>query len=563
MDALLLLSAWLSPLLVLLLSLRQGRGVWLALAALPALVTALMVPAGSQVEIPWLLLETRLGIGEHGAWWLFFSALLWLVAACYTQLWMAAQADSGRFRLFFLLAMSGNFGVILAQDLVSFYLGFAVMGLCAYGLVVQGGEPEQRRAGRVYVWMTLIGELALFVALVMIYQRTGSLSPSPEQLAGASHLEVGALVLAFGIKAGMLGVHFWLPLAYSAAPVPASAVLSGAMINTALIGWINFLPLGQQTMPLWGALMMVLGCAAALLAVPAGLMQRDPKVLLAYSSIAKMGTLVAVIGLALREPALAEGLILAVVFFAVHHGLAKGTLFIGVGLVTGATSRVGLRLLALPALAMVGAPFSSGAAAKGLLKANLSHVDPLWGGVLLGVLLLVTVGTTLLMARFMLLMNTLNGSESSPPYSPLAPWMGLILALLLLPVFGGLSAGSLLDLVLIIAALVMAGVVLRCKPGFLVGWIGCLPPGDMVCLLERQGLIIHRALKLKLKRLKLQREAWPVRCDGLPDLPVDSVWQRWKLRWNTRQGVIESGAVQATLWFGITLLLLRLLVTGG
>ncbi|MFT6915307.1 MAG: hydrogenase-4 component B [Motiliproteus sp.] len=556
MDGILLLSAWLSPLMVLLLTLRKDSGVLLPLAALPALVTALMVPAGSQVEIPWLLLGTRLGVGEYGALWLFFSALLWLVAACYTHLWIDRQVDSGRFRLFFLLAMSGNFGVILAQDLVSFYLGFTVMGVSAYGLVVHGGKPEQRRAGRVYLWMTLVGELALFAALVMIYQRTGSLSPSPEQLAGAGHVEIATLVLAFGIKAGVLGVHFWLPLAHPAAPVPASAVLSGAMIKTALIGWINFLPLGQEALPLWGILMMVLGCAASLFAVPAGLMQRDPKVLLAYSSIGKMGTMVAVIGLALLQPSLSEELILAVVFYTAHHGLAKGALFIGVGLVKGATSRVGFLLLALPALAMVGAPFTSGAAAKGLLKESLNQVDPLWGSLLLGVMLLATLGTTLLMARFMVLMNALNGSETAQPNINLLPWAGLILVLLFLPLFGGQGAEGWSDLLVIITALIIAIVVLRSNPGFIVRWVGCLPPGDMVCWIEKLGLQIHRALKK-------QWQKWLARFEGLPRLSVEKVLLCWKLSWNENQGLIESGAMQAVLWFGIILLLLLLLATGA
>ncbi len=555
MDALLLLAAWLTPLLVLVLTFGKGSSVWLPLAALPALMTALLVPAGSQLAIPWLLLGTRLGIGEQGALWLFFSALLWLTAACYTHLWMAKQADSGRFRLFFLLAMSGNFAVILAEDLGSFYLGFAVMGLSAYGLVVHGGKPEQRRAGRVYLWMTLCGELALFIALVMIFQRTGSLSPTPAQLAGAPGLEVGTLVLAFGIKAGLLGVHFWLPLAHPAAPVAASAVLSGAMIKTALIGWISFLPLGQQAMPFWGALMLLLGCAAALLAIPAGLLQRDPKVLLAYSSIGKMGTMLAAIGLALLEPSLSEGLILAVVFFAAHHGLAKGALFIGVGLVKSASSRMVLLLLALPALAMVGVPFSSGAAAKGVLKESLSQVDPLWGGLLLAVLMLATLGTTLLMARFMLLMNDLCGSEMAKPNSYLAPWTGLILVLLLLPFYAGLSAGRLWDWVLIITALLIAGGVWRFKPQFIVRWISTLPPGDMLCLLERLGLLMHRAFNA-------QRHSWQLRVAGLSDLSWLKGLQRWKPGWQAGQGLIESGTVQAVFWFGITLLLLLLLVTG-
>ena len=68
---------------------------------------------------------------------------------------------------------------------MSFYLGFAVMGLAAYGLVVHEGNDRVRRAGRVYLAMTLVGELALFVAFLILYARTGTLNPTPDQVAGA------------------------------------------------------------------------------------------------------------------------------------------------------------------------------------------------------------------------------------------------------------------------------------------------------------------------------------------------------------------------------------------
>ncbi len=159
---------------------------------------------------------------------------------------MQADVHAARFRLFFLLAMSGNFGLIVGQDLISFYFGFALMGLAAYGLVVHEGNDRVRRAGRVYLAMTLVGEVALFAAFVFLCARTGTLTPTPEQIAGAGPAELVLLLLAFGIKAGLLGLHMWLPLAHPAAPVAASAVLSGAMIKAALVGWLRFLPLGQD-----------------------------------------------------------------------------------------------------------------------------------------------------------------------------------------------------------------------------------------------------------------------------------------------------------------------------
>lgn len=163
---------------------------------------------------------------------------------------------------------------------------------------------------------------------------------------------------AFGIKAGLIGLHMWLPLAHPAAPVAASAVLSVAMIKAGLIGWLRYLPLGQQALPELGALPILASIAAALLAVPAALVQRDPKVVLAYSSIAKMGTMIAGLGIAVMVPALAPAMIAALIFYATNHGLAKGVLFLGVGVVKGSSSRWPLLVLASNALVLAGAPFT-------------------------------------------------------------------------------------------------------------------------------------------------------------------------------------------------------------
>jgi formate hydrogenlyase subunit 3/multisubunit Na+/H+ antiporter MnhD subunit len=97
------------------------------------------------------------------------------------------------------------------------------------------------------------------------------------------------LLVGFGIKAGALSLHFWLPLAHPAAPVPASAVLSGAMLKAGLLGWIRFLPLGEAAMPLSGVTLVSAGLGAAVLGTFVGVVQNDPKTVLAYSSISQMG----------------------------------------------------------------------------------------------------------------------------------------------------------------------------------------------------------------------------------------------------------------------------------
>jgi formate hydrogenlyase subunit 3/multisubunit Na+/H+ antiporter MnhD subunit len=373
-----------------------------SVGALPALAAGLLVPIGESLDLPWLLLGTRLGLDETARIFLLFTATLWTIAGFSASEALRGTREAGRFRVFFLLAMTGNLWLIIGQDLVSFYAGFALMGLASYGLVIHNGDRAALRAGKVYLALTLVGELALFLALVLIASQIGGLLPEPEDLADLQGTAIALLILGLGIKAGLVPLHVWVPLAYPAAPVAAAAVLSGAMSKVALLGWLRFLPLGEVASPEWGSFMVFLGMATLLYALPVGLLQSDPRTLLAYSSIGKAGLFVLVLGLILIEPALAPVGIAGLVLYAAHHALVKGGLFLGVGL-RGWTTRQGtlqgwiLGGLILLALAMAGAPLTSGALAKFAIKPILEPTDWAW---LNPAMALVTLLTALLMLRF-------------------------------------------------------------------------------------------------------------------------------------------------------------------
>ena len=482
MNGTLLILAWLTPLLILLFAFTRFGNILTALAALPALVTAIVVTAGTSIDIPWLLLGARFGLDANAAIFLLFSSLLWMLAAAHTAAQTEIDADAVRFRIFYLLAMSGNFALILGQDLVSFYLGFALMGLAAYGLVVHDGTGSSRRAGLIYLIMTLVAEFALLFAFIMIYWRTGTLTPTPAQLIGAGTAEIALLMLAFGIKAGVIGLHVWLPLAHPAAPVPASAVLSGAMIKTALIGWIRFLPFGHESLPEWGLLLLIAGAAGALIAVPLGLTQQNPKVVLAYSSIGKMGTLVCALGLALIEPSAAAGIVAAVTLFAAHHGLAKGALFLGVGVVKSSHSRWMFLLLLFPALALAGLPFTSGALAKALLSLAVLEASGKWSPIFFWMLPIAAVGTALLMARFLYLMHQLTAKQHAFSLLPALPWLTLLSLILLLPLAFESTPALIKNSWPIAIAAVFAFLAIRTRPAWLVALVGRIPPGDLIGL---------------------------------------------------------------------------------
>jgi formate hydrogenlyase subunit 3/multisubunit Na+/H+ antiporter MnhD subunit len=422
----------------LLLALRgTSRGARMALlgwAPVPALAVALFGGTVEPHQLQWALLETHAGLDTIGRVWLFFTALLWTVSGFYARAYHQDDPKALRYALFHLLTLSGNLGLIVAQDAASFYLGFALMTFAGYGLVVHSGGDEARRAGRVYLVMAVVGETMLLAALILAATFSPSLSMHDIAATIAASprrdLMIALLLAGFGIKAGALPLHMWLPLAHPVAPTPASAVLSGAMIKAGLLGWIRFLPLGAVALPGWSAVIIGLGIAAAFFGVIAGVGQRDAKTTLAYSSISQMGFLNVGVGAALAAPDAWPAAIAAILAYVVHHGLAKGALFLGVGVVGRSRSplqrKASIAGLAFAALAITGAPLTSGSIAKTALK-DVAHLAPVWWPGALDVLLpLAALGSTLLMARFLFLAVRIEAGDERPLRALALPWAVLL-----------------------------------------------------------------------------------------------------------------------------------------
>ncbi|MBZ0166691.1 MAG: NADH-ubiquinone oxidoreductase, partial [Candidatus Omnitrophica bacterium] len=220
---------------------RKAVITWMPWTALPAVLLAVAGETGGRITLPWLFFNARFGLDATAQVFLGFTALVWLLAAVYAGGYIKHD-DPHRARFFasFLLAMSGNFGLILAEDVFSFYFLFALMSFASFGLVAHTGSPAARRAGQVYIALVVIGEAFVFSALLLAAQTTGTVHLT-EMAAGVAESPARNQILAlafigFGVKAGALPLHVWLPLAHPVAPTPASAVLSGCMIKAGLLG---------------------------------------------------------------------------------------------------------------------------------------------------------------------------------------------------------------------------------------------------------------------------------------------------------------------------------------
>ena len=274
------------------------------LALLPAVIL-LAVPAVVSVDLPWLLFGTGLGIDDVSRLLLGMSVVLWAVAATLLRA-PTRQAADNFLTTFFLLTVAGNLGAILATDLVGFFAFSALMGYSFYGLLVVAGDAPARRAGRVYLGVMILADLALFEALLIAAAMTGDLGfETVRHVIGqsaASGLYLSMVLVGFAARAGIWPLHFWLPRLFASARPGVALLLGSVPIAIGLLGAVRWLPLGETAAPDLGLIMQGLGVAAMLYALLAGLIRAQLKLLPAYAAIIAMGLFVTALGAGLADP---------------------------------------------------------------------------------------------------------------------------------------------------------------------------------------------------------------------------------------------------------------------
>ncbi len=291
----------------------------------------------------------------------------------------SAGRPNERFAIAWLLTLIGSLGVFVAGDLLTFYLVYALVSLPAYQLVIGMGAPELKRAAGVYMAFAILGEAFLLMAFALLAAGEPGRSLRIDDVVAAlptspwRDAALALIIAGFGMKMALAPLNGWMPLTYTAAPIPAAAVLSGAGVKAGVIGLIRFLPLASP-MPGWGEALTIIGFVAAFYGAAIGVTQQNPKTILAYSSISQMGVIAAALGLALSAGDVAATT--QVAFYAANHLLVKGALFLIVGVAAASDLRRGwgsLILVGAVALSLAGLPFTGGAFAKLAVKAQFGY----------------------------------------------------------------------------------------------------------------------------------------------------------------------------------------------
>jgi formate hydrogenlyase subunit 3/multisubunit Na+/H+ antiporter MnhD subunit len=242
------------------------------------------------------------------------------------------------------LFVAGMQLVVLADDTFVFMISWELMSVASYLLVAyEHAESANRRAAFLYLLMAQIGAVLVLLSFGVLAAFAGeftfaalravSLTPFWASLAFVLAL------LGFGIKAGLVPLHVWLPEAHPVAPSYISALMSGVMLKVAIYGFVRFLfdLLGELHWG-WGVVLLSIGSVSALYGVLYALMQHDLKRLLAYHSVENIGIIYIGLGLSViffgsGLPALGVLALIAALYHTLNHALFKSLLFLGAGVV--------------------------------------------------------------------------------------------------------------------------------------------------------------------------------------------------------------------------------------
>ncbi len=300
---------------------------------------------GAPLEVGWAVVGGALTVMVDALSGLFLlpAFLIAGLGAIYAlDYWPGADNPRtvGRLRVFYGLVVAGIVCLFVARHAFLFLVGWEVMSFGAFLLVtVDEHERSVRESGFVYLIAARFGALCLLPLFLVLGLETGSLSLDATGLDGSSAGATAIFLLAlvgFGLKAGLMPLHIWLPGAHANAPSHVSALMSGVVIKTGIYGLVRVCGMFEAPPLWWGLLVFGVGAVSAVLGVAFAIGQHDLKRLLAYHSVENIGIIALGFGVALLGQSRGEPLWVAMglggaLLHVWNHGLFKSLLFFSAG----------------------------------------------------------------------------------------------------------------------------------------------------------------------------------------------------------------------------------------
>lgn len=311
---------------------------------------------------------------------LMVTGILGTAAALYARGEMPLSLRGQGFHTLFQVLIGGLSGAFLTGDLFNLYVWFEVILMASFGLIIWGQRRAQFIGAVRYVVLNLLATLLFLLGLALLYGLTGTLNMAHlhqhmmGQDSGGLVTAVAFLFMAaFGIKAGMFPLFFWLPASYHTPPIAISALFAGMLTKVGVYALIRTFSLVffHDTATTHGVLLVVAGLTM-ITGVLGAAAQGEFRRILSFHIISQVGYML--LGLALWTPLALAG----AVFYLVHHMIVKANLFLVSGLCRDSSGSLELSdmggvyrtqpflaaLFFIPAFSLAGFPPLSGFWAK-------------------------------------------------------------------------------------------------------------------------------------------------------------------------------------------------------
>ncbi len=396
---------------------------------------------------------------------MLFAGIAFLVVL-YSYSYIRHSEHSNRYYFFVFLMTGSMLGLTTAHEFGNFYVFWELMTWSSYLLVVHEQTPKALRAGMIYFLMCAAGAYIMQFGILLVHAQmhTFEFATVAAQI-GQMDASVGMLAalcffIGFAVKAGFVPLHSWLPLAHPEAPSSISAPLSGILTKAGIFGIVKvlFVIFGATALTRFagagfdlGLLLVVLGCATLVYGEVMALLQTEIKRMLAYSTLAQIGEVGAILGLG---TSLATS---AALLHVTNHAVMKTLLFFAAGAFILQSGKRQIKELAglgkvmpitagcyaLATIAIMGLPPFSGFISKFLMitaAAAAGRID---------VAALILIGSVVAAFYYLRIVRVLffqpyeGAAVKEAPSSMLAA-MGILAAAI---IFGGVAPGFQLDAV--------------------------------------------------------------------------------------------------------------------
>lgn len=320
----------------------SGTGGMVASAAVIVAAVQVLI-SGTSVTLTLPVVPYTAELSPLNALLLLAMSVTALFSSLYACAWLAhaRQRQRARTGLLCNLLLAALTAATISATAVELILMMEMAALCAYFLIVQTDDVKSRRAGLNQFLSGRLGTLCLILAFALLHHTSGSVSFDVlRHTAFTPGIKSVSFLLAlagFGLYAGIIPLHAWVPQSHSSAPAHAAALFSSALMKIGILGIVKVgLDLLGAPPLWWGLMVLLLAILTAFIGGLYALMEHDIRRLLAYHTLENVGIILlgvggAMAGVALNLPVLASLALLAGLFHLFNHGLFKTALFLGAG----------------------------------------------------------------------------------------------------------------------------------------------------------------------------------------------------------------------------------------